>query len=51
MRSIDGLRAALGDEFEMVDEREMPLVIREHYRPPPDIACYDDGIRIVRGGR
>jgi hypothetical protein len=28
-----------------------PLVIREHYRPPPDIACYDDGIRIVRGGR
>ncbi len=26
-----------------------PLVILEYYRPPPDVACYDDGIRIVRG--
>ncbi|TWB96822.1 WG repeat protein [Bradyrhizobium macuxiense] len=25
-----------------------PLIIIEHYYPPPD-ACYDDGIRIVRG--
>jgi hypothetical protein len=27
-----------------------PLEILEHYSRPPDIACYDDGIRIVRGG-
>lgn len=26
-----------------------PLVILEHYSRPSDIACYDDGIRIVRG--
>jgi hypothetical protein len=26
-----------------------PLVIVEHYSRPSDIACYDDGIRIVRG--
>jgi hypothetical protein len=26
-----------------------PLVIVEHYRPPGDLDCYDDGIRIVRG--
>jgi hypothetical protein len=26
-----------------------PLAIVEHYRPPRDIACYDDGIRIIRG--
>lgn len=26
-----------------------PLVIVEHYRPPPDIPCYDEGLRIVRG--
>jgi hypothetical protein len=26
-----------------------PLVIVEHYRPPPNVACYDDGLRIVRG--
>lgn len=31
-RSIDGLRAVLGAEFELVDEREMPLLIREHGR-------------------
>lgn len=28
---------------------EQPLEILEHYHRPPDIACYDDGIRIVRG--
>jgi putative 4-mercaptohistidine N1-methyltranferase len=32
IRSIDGVRAALGAEFEMVCEREMPLAIREHRR-------------------
>ena len=32
VRSVDGLRAALGPEFEMVSEREMPLVMREHRR-------------------
>lgn len=26
-----------------------PLMILEHYMPPPNVACYDDGIRIVRG--
>jgi WG containing repeat len=26
-----------------------PLAILEHYRPPPDIPCYDEGLRIVRG--
>ncbi|NEU99772.1 WG repeat-containing protein [Bradyrhizobium uaiense] len=26
-----------------------PLVIVEHYYPPPNVACYDDGLRIVRG--
>ncbi|WP_453955184.1 WG repeat-containing protein [Bradyrhizobium sp. USDA 377] len=26
-----------------------PIMILEHYTPPPNIACYDDGIRIVRG--
>jgi hypothetical protein len=26
-----------------------PLVIVEHYRPPPDVACYEDGLRIVGG--
>lgn len=26
-----------------------PLVIVEHYIPPPDVACYDAGLRIVRG--
>ncbi|MFK4497405.1 hypothetical protein ABIF86_001696 [Bradyrhizobium japonicum] len=26
-----------------------PLMILEHYRPPPNVSCYDDGIRIVRG--
>ena len=26
-----------------------PLVITEHRRPSPDVSCYDDGIRIVRG--
>jgi hypothetical protein len=25
-----------------------PLAIVELYRPPPDVACYDDGLRIVR---
>jgi hypothetical protein len=28
---------------------DQPLVIVEHYSPPSDIACYDDGLRIVRG--
>lgn len=32
VRSIDGLHALLDDEFELVDERDMPLVIREHAR-------------------
>lgn len=32
VRSIDGLRALLAPEFELIDEREMPLVIREHAR-------------------
>jgi hypothetical protein len=26
-----------------------PLIIIERYTPPPNVACYDDGIRIVRG--
>ncbi len=26
-----------------------PFIIFEHYKRPPDIACYDDGVRIVRG--
>jgi putative 4-mercaptohistidine N1-methyltranferase len=30
--SLDGVRASLGPEFEMVCEREMPLAIREHRR-------------------
>ena len=32
VRSMDGLHAVLDPEFERVDEREMPLVIREHAR-------------------
>lgn len=28
---------------------DQPLVILEHYTRMPDVACYDDGIRIVRG--
>ncbi len=32
VRSIDGLHAHLDSEFDLVDEREMPLVIREHAR-------------------
>ena len=28
---------------------DQPLVILEHYMRPPNIACYDDGVRIVRG--
>ncbi|WP_143278742.1 WG repeat-containing protein [Bradyrhizobium sp. Y36] len=26
-----------------------PIMRLEHYTPPPNVACYDDGIRIVRG--
>ena len=32
IQSIDGLRTALGGEFEQLDEWNMPLVIREHAR-------------------
>ena len=32
VRSADGLAAVLGSEFELVDARDMPLVIREHAR-------------------
>ncbi len=32
VRSLEGLRAILEPEFDLVDEREMPLVIREHAR-------------------
>src|SRR5262249_34672368 len=28
---------------------EQPLVIVEHYTRPSNIACYDDGLRIIRG--
>ncbi len=30
--SVDGLAAILGEAFELVDEQQMPLVIREHAR-------------------
>ncbi len=32
VRSIDGLRTILGDEFELINEENMPLLIREHAR-------------------
>jgi hypothetical protein len=28
---------------------DQPLVIVEHYMRPPNVACYEDGLRIVRG--
>lgn len=32
LRTFDGLREALGDEFELVVQEDMPLLIREHRR-------------------
>jgi hypothetical protein len=32
LSSKDGIRAALGEAFELVTEEDMPLLIREHAR-------------------
>eukprot|EP00667_Euglena_gracilis_P001879 EG_transcript_1879 len=40
VRTIDGMRAALGDAFQLVEEHAVPMALREHARKFTYLSCH-----------